>query len=118
MQIKQDKLDKIEYGIKNGFVWSDSPQGRSYWLQVYHHLSKMGANVRPQDRHIGGRIFKDLIRETIDALDSAFVWAKSPQGHDYWQKVREALWEMMGYDGEESTEESAVDAYDRAMGVI
>lgn len=104
----EGKLDNeaysLELAIIEGFIWKDTIEGEQYWLNVACKFAvkdiektieeyinqidevllryKALANLKEKKKDI-------LVPSFYEAIDKAFIWDETPEGHEFWQEVAE-----------------------------
>jgi hypothetical protein len=74
-----------------------------YWLRQMELESNVN-NAIENAMNQGNSLLR-ACGSTYDAIDRAFTWAQSPEGHDYWRDLRESYEFVNSDDDDEYPEE-------------
>jgi len=92
--------------ISGGLYWDGTQEGGMYWAEVHERLAAYGrgetVNRFPLARNVMDSPIRNaqadvgILKEAVQRVDDAFIWANSIEGWDYWNTVSSLLIKYIG----------------------
>jgi hypothetical protein len=77
--------------LAEAFSWETTAPGYSYWIEVHLHLRRLQHECQREGPAVSlppKGSSADRIKWLHQRIMDTFTWSTSPQGSEYWQRVR------------------------------